>query len=85
MSGFEADDKILAVLTGDKVFGSLGDLDALPGGILERIEHYFLTYKSLPGSTNVCKITRTYGREEAYAVIRTAQADYRDLISTQKS
>jgi len=81
----EADDKILAVLTGDKVFGSFGDVKDLPAGILERIEHYFLTYKSLPGSTNVCKITRTYGREEAYAVIRTAQADYRYLISTQKS
>lgn len=75
----EADDKIIAVLKGDKVFEQYSEIAELPKGIVERIEHYFLTYKNLPGSANVCQIAYTYGREESYGVIRTAMEDYEDL------
>src|SRR5215203_705261 len=45
----EADDKIIAVLKSDKVFEQYTEIGSLPVGILQRIKHYFLTYKSLPG------------------------------------
>ena len=76
----EADDKIIAVLKGDKVFEQYTDTSELPHGILERFEHYFLTYKSLPGKANVCQIAYSYGREQSYGVIEAAIEDYQQLI-----
>lgn len=72
----EADDKVIAVLKGDKVYGQYSEMDELPDGIVERIRHYFLTYKSLPDAANVCEIAFSYGREQSYAVINAAIADY---------
>jgi inorganic pyrophosphatase len=78
----EADDKVIAVLTGDKVFEQYTELGQLPTGIVERIAHYFLTYKTLPGQRNICEIPYSYGREESYEVIRAAIEDYLELISS---
>lgn len=79
----EADDKIIAVLKGDKVFEQYSEISELPKGILERFEHYFLTYKSLPDAPNICEIAYSYGREAAQDVIRTAVDDYTDLLASQ--
>ena len=81
IDGGEADDKIVAVLKGDKVFEQYTDINQLPQGILERFEHYFLTYKSLPDAPNICEIAYSYGREESHKVIETAIADYHELIA----
>ena len=78
----EADDKIIAVLRGDKVFEQYTEIGDLPKGILERFEHYFLTYKSLPDAPNVCEIAFSYGREESYRVIEASIADYAQLRAT---
>ena len=80
----EADDKIIAVLKGDKVFEQYTEIGQLPKGILERFEHYFLTYKSLPDAPNVCEIPYSYGREESYQVIGAAVGDYHDLVASDK-
>ena len=79
----EADDKIIAVLKGDKVFGQYRQISDLPNGILERFEHYFLTYKNLPDAPNICEIAFSYGREECYDVINAAVDDYRDLSNAE--
>ena len=76
----EADDKIIAVLKGDKVFEQYREISELPKGILERFEHYFLTYKTLPGEPNKCEIASSYGREDSFEVIRRAIEDYSDLL-----
>lgn len=76
----EADDKIIAVLKGDKVFEQYSEIAQLPKGILERFEHYFLTYKSLPDAPNICEIAYSYGREQSYQVINAAITDYADLL-----
>lgn len=76
----EADDKIIAVLKGDKVFEQYEEISQLPKGILERFEHYFLTYKSLPDAPNVCEIAFSYGREASYEVISSAIDDYAKLV-----
>ena len=77
----EADDKIIAVLKGDKVFEQYEEISQLPKGILERFEHYFLTYKSLPDAPNVCEIAHSYGREGSHEVIRSAIADYEEFAA----
>lgn len=84
IDGGEADDKIIAVLKGDKVFEQYREINELPKGILERFEHYFLTYKSLPDEPNKCEIAYSYGRQEAYRVIETAIGDYAGLLGSQK-
>ena len=80
----EADDKIIAVLKGDKVFEQYREISELPKGILERFEHYFLTYKSLPDAPNVCEIAYSYGREDSYNVINAAIGDYLRLVDKLK-
>ena len=82
IDGGEADDKIIAVLKGDKVFEQYTEIAQLPKGILERFEHYFLTYKSLPDEPNICEIAYSYGREESYKVIQAAIADYAELLNS---
>lgn len=77
----EADDKIVATLKGDKVFEQYKELSQLPKGILERFEHYFLTYKSLPDAPNVCEIPYSYGRSGAHQVIKAAINDYKELLA----
>ncbi|GHB64637.1 inorganic pyrophosphatase [Persicitalea jodogahamensis] len=73
----EADDKIIAVLKGDEVYGAYQDLNEVPANVVERLKHYFLTYKNLPGETALIEIANVYGREEAHEVIRTSVEDYK--------
>ncbi len=79
IDGGEADDKIISVLAGDKVFEQYTELAQLPKGILDRIKHYFLTYKNLPDEPRKCEIANIYGREGAYEVIENSIADYEEL------
>ena len=79
IDGGEADDKIVAVLQNDHFWGEAQDLDDLPDKMIERLSHYFSTYKLVPGSDDTeASIARTYGREHAEAVIEAARADYQD-------
>jgi len=73
----EADDKIIAILKDDATYGSWTDIRSVPKAMLDRLSHYFLTYKQAPGSTSsVCEITHTYGVEDAHEVIRRSMSDY---------
>lgn len=49
VDGNEADDKIIAFLVGDGVYGHIEDVDAIPKMLVDRLRHYFLTYKQMPG------------------------------------
>lgn len=78
----EADDKIIAVLKGDALYGKWTDISDCPKELLNRLMHYFLTYKNGPGSgTPVCEIAEVYGRQTARDVIKESYADYQDLIT----
>ncbi|MBP9145954.1 MAG: inorganic pyrophosphatase [Thermoanaerobaculia bacterium] len=72
----EADDKIIAVLKNDLYWGDVEDLDGLPPKMVERLAHYFTTYKQMPGETNVVSVAATYGREHAEQVVLASMADY---------
>ncbi len=76
----EADDKIIAVLEGDAAYGTWRDIHQCPRPILDRLRHYFLTYKHGPDVLEAqVEITHVYEREEAHEVIRRSQQDYRAL------
>ena len=72
----EADDKIVAVLQGDYVWGKAKDLHEVPEVHIERLQHYFMTYKLVPGARNPLRIDRVYGRAHAMKVIHAAVKDY---------
>lgn len=76
IDGGEADDKIIAVLESDDAWGTARDLEDVPSVMVERLQHYFLTYKLLPGKPSPARIATVYGRAHAFAVVRAAMADY---------
>ena len=75
----EADDKIIAVLKDDPIYGKWRDISDAPKDIVQRLRHYFWTYKMLPGetTTHAVDIDDVYGREIAHEVIRQSREDYR--------
>jgi inorganic pyrophosphatase len=72
----EADDKILAVLENDDFWADVHDISELPKVLVERVQHYFSTYKMQPGHEATVSIERAYDRERALRVIEAAMADY---------
>ena len=81
--GEEADDKILAVLANDPVWGNAHDVDDLPPALVERLRHYFGTYKMRPGEASKVTVREVYGRERAYGVVNAALADYTERFGDQ--
>ena len=74
----EADDKIIAVMKDDVAFSGWRDIRDVPPPVVDRLRHYFLTYKRAPGaSPPTSEITEVYGLEEACAVIRASHEDYK--------
>ncbi|GAF02941.1 inorganic pyrophosphatase [Saccharicrinis fermentans] len=76
IDGNQADDKIIAVLKGDIVYGNMKDITELPELVVNRLKHYFLTYKDMPGLDADCEITHIYNAEEAKEVIKLSALDY---------
>ena len=81
----EADDKIIAVMKGDEFYMQWNDVTDCPESYINRLKHYFLTYKNLPGEESACEISHVYGRDEAYEVIRRSQQDYQTYITNCSS
>ncbi len=79
IDGGEADDKIVAVLKNDAMYGSIQDISELPEAVVNRLRHYFLTYKGIPGETQskTVSIPQVYNREEAIEVINCSRQDYK--------
>lgn len=76
IDGNQADDKIVAVLKDDAVYGEYNDLADCSLMVINRLKHYFLTYKDLPGQKRDAEISHTYGIEEAHEVIKRSMDDY---------
>ncbi len=72
----QADDKIIGVLRNDVVYGNYNDISEFPPLVVDRLKHYFLTYKDLPGNPRDCEITHIYGAKEAKEIIRKSMKDY---------
>ncbi|NDV79075.1 inorganic pyrophosphatase [Dysgonomonas sp. 511] len=73
----KADDKLIAVLEDDAIYSSFKDIKDVPAEVINRLKHYFTTYKDLPEDKSPrCILTATYGVETAYEVIRRSVEDY---------
>ncbi|HRI89707.1 MAG TPA: inorganic pyrophosphatase [Candidatus Hydrogenedentes bacterium] len=77
IDGNEADDKIIAVMMDDETFGDMRKISDCPKRLIDRLRHYFLTYKQAPDATDqACEITHVYDRDEAREVIVRGREDY---------
>lgn len=84
LDGNEVDDKIVAVMVKDAVYGGVQDIGRLPSLLVDRLKHYFLTYKQAPdGAYPACELTSVYGHDEACEVIRRSQKDYAARFGSQ--
>lgn len=74
----ESDDKIVAVLDKDNFWRHVTEVEELPGALIERLRHYFATYKMVPGDKNTVVIKETYNRAHALEVVEAAIKDYEE-------
>lgn len=85
IDGDEADDKIIAVLKDDLVYKSIQDIADCPDNLIDRLIHYFLTYKESPedlvsAEERHLEVAGVYNKQEALKIIELAQQDYDELF-----
>lgn len=86
IDGDESDDKIVAVMADDVAFGEWQDISQCPASLLDRLRHYFLTYKSAPDTPlQSVEITHIFGRDEALEVIERGRQDYRQHFAEMEA
>ena len=76
LDGGLADDKIIAILHDDPVFGSIQEIYGVPENLVGRLTHYFSTYKLRPDTSEPVHVGEPYGRAHAERVVAAALADY---------
>ncbi|HYJ46582.1 MAG TPA: inorganic pyrophosphatase [Pyrinomonadaceae bacterium] len=86
IDGTEADDKIIAVLEADVAYGHFQDIGDCPRGFIDRLKHYFLSYKQLPNEApRRVEIADVYDRQEALEVVGRSLGDYRAIYGAPES
>ncbi len=84
LDGGEADDKIIAVLSNDYIWSGANEIGDLPDVLIQRLKHYFGTYKMTDEMDSSIRITGTYGPGQAARVIEAAMADYEQHFGAQR-
>ncbi len=79
----EADDKIIAVLENDNFWGDVEDISGLPKILVERLEHYFSTYKLVPGQEKRVSIEAVLDHQQAQKLVSAAIDDYQSVYGAQ--
>jgi inorganic pyrophosphatase len=80
LDGGEADDKIIAVLENDNIWGDIQDISELPDIMIERLRHYFATYKMVLGEESQMTLKQAYDRDHAIKVVEAAIQDYTETF-----
>ena len=75
----EADDKIVSVLDNDSFYSNIQEISDLPDVLIERLRHYFATYKLIPGQQADVEVDRVYDRDQALKVIEASMQDYEEM------
>ncbi|MGF1450902.1 MAG: inorganic pyrophosphatase [Opitutales bacterium] len=78
----KSDEKIIGILDGDLAWGGVKDMANLPSYMVNRLWHYFSTYKQEPGKKSKVDVLGTYGAGEATAIVQASIEDYRERFAT---
>lgn len=76
----EVDDKIIAVLEGDEMYNEVYDISQISDGLINKLKHYFLTYKTMPDQNEIVVIDSVYGAQHALNIINESIKDYNEYI-----
>lgn len=76
IDGGEADDKIIAILENDPFWRNTEDISEVPEVLVNRLQHYFSTYKMVPGGESQMSIEKVLDRDYALRVVAAAIGDY---------
>jgi len=74
------DDKVVAVLENDNFWGGATDVCDIPPRLIERLRHYFATYKMVPGEPSPVIVQEVYDAAHARQVVSAAMDDYREAF-----
>jgi inorganic pyrophosphatase len=86
IDGEQADDKIISILESDLAYGHIRDIGECPKALVDRLKHYFLSYKQPPGDApRRVEIVDVYDRQEALDVIRRSLLDYQNKFADSTS
>lgn len=81
----KADDKIVAILQDDPVLGHIRDIEEIPEIYVNRLQHYFATYKLSKTKGSRVNIGEPYGHAHAEAVIVASLEDYKEVFTKTDS
>ena len=76
----EADDKIIAILFNDHFWEKAKDLTDISQVLIDRLLHYFGTYKLIPGKEGNTYIDGVFGADRAWKVVEAAMQDYEEMF-----
>ena len=86
IDGEQADDKIISILESDLAYGHIRDIGETPKALVDRLKHYFLSYKQFPGDKpKRVEIADVYDRAEALDVINRSLRDYQNEFGERGS
>ena len=80
IDGGFADDKIVGVLANDNFWKNADDISDLPEVLVQRLRHYFSTYKMMPDNKSQTYIEGIYHCEKAKQIIEAAMKDYEEML-----
>lgn len=80
----EADDKIVAVMLHDPVYGGFSDIEEVPAVLTDRLVHYFSTYKLTRPDDGGVRVGDPYRRAHAEAVVSAAIRDYQAAFTGEQ-
>ncbi|MEN4099452.1 MAG: inorganic pyrophosphatase [Anaerolineaceae bacterium] len=75
----EADDKIIGVLENDPFWGDFDDVSQFPGVLVDRLRHYFSTYKMQPGQPSTMVVEEISNCTVAQKLVAAAIKDYLEI------
>ena len=55
----------------------------VPAALVDRLQHYFSTYKLLPGSSSAVTVAGVYGRDHAMKVVQASIEDYEEEYGSE--
>ncbi len=76
IDGGEADDKIIAVASGDPSVSHINDINELPEHFISEMQSFFEDYKKLEKKSVI--VEQFQGRELALEIVNKAIADYKE-------
>ncbi len=78
----ESDDKLIGVLSSDLYWKDTYEISQIPEVLINRLKHYFNTYKQIPGKESASYIKHIYDVDHAMRVLNAAREDYEEAFGS---